>query len=411
MKNKTIFTGFGPNITKQDVKIACGLLFTPWKWKKGESTNKVETWLKEYFTSKFSFTFDSGRTSLHYGLKALGVGEGDEVLVQAYTCMVVSNAITWTGAKPVYVDVEQDFNMSVENLNTKITQKTKVIIIQHTFGKPANLESILELAKQHNIKIIEDCAHALGTRYNGKLLGTFGDIGMFSFGSDKVISCVRGGGLITNDPTVADKLKESQTRLPDSRLLKIKQHLLHIILFSFGKSIYHLGVGKWLLGLTRKLHITAAIIDPPEKHGKQPIFYPTLLPNALAKILLNQIANLEKFNKHRQEIAKLYHDKIDNQKIIKPEWDDGSIWIRYTVLVDNSVKLHTEAKKQGVLLGNWYNAAIAPCDVDISKSGYKTNSCPNAERLAKMSVNLPTNKNITTKNAEKIINLINNYGG
>ena len=80
---KTIFTGFGPNITDQDVRNAWSLSFTPWKWKKGNFVLEIENWLKEYFESKFSFTFDSGRTALHYSLKALGVGDGDEVLVQS----------------------------------------------------------------------------------------------------------------------------------------------------------------------------------------------------------------------------------------------------------------------------------------------------------------------------------------
>jgi perosamine synthetase len=407
---KTIFTGFGPNITSADTKTAWGLIFKPWKWRAGNFVNKAEDWLKEYFQTKFSFVFDSGRTSLHYALKSLEIGESDEVIVQSYTCMVVSNAIVWTGAKPVYVDVGSDFNIDVDDLNKKITQKTKVIIIQHTFGIPADIEGILETAKEHDIKIIEDCAHALGAKYNNKLLGTFGDIGMFSFGSDKVISCVRGGGVITNNDNIAKKLKDFQSRLPESRLWKIKQHLLHIIYFSFWKKTYGIGVGKWILGIARKLHITASIIYKEEKRGKQPIFYPALLPNALAKIFLNQTKNLENFNNHRMSIAQLYSGKINNPKITKPEWNKNSIWLRYTILVDNPTKLHTEAKKQGILLGNWYNTPIAPCDIDINKSGYKTGSCPNAERLSSMSINLPTNKNITEADAEKIITLVNNYG-
>ena len=407
---KTIFTGFGPNITDQDVRNAWSLSFTPWKWKKGNFVLEIENWLKEYFESKFSFTFDSGRTALHYSLKALGVGEGDEVLVQSYTCMVVSNAIVWTGAKPVYVDVENNFNMDADDLSKKITQKTKVIIIQHTFGTPANLDGITKIAKERNLKIIEDCAHSLGAKYNEKLLGNFGDIGMFSFGSDKVISCVRGGGLITNDDDIAKRLKDFQSRLPDSRLWKIKQHLLHIIFFPIGKKLYSIKVGKWFLGLTRKLNITASIIYQPEKKGKQVLFYPSLLPNALAKILSNQIKNLKNFNTHRQKIAQLYNEKITNTKIIKPVWNNDSIWLRYTILVDNPNKLHRQAKKQNIILGTWYNSAIAPCDIDLEKSGYKPGDCPNAERLASLSINLPTNKNITEADAEKIITLINKYG-
>jgi len=418
---KPIFTGFSPNLTLSDTFTACGFLFLPWKWarlRSGEAPQKVEAWLQKYFGSKHAYTYDSGRTALHHALKACRVREDDEVLVQSYTCMVVSNAIIWTGAKPVYVDVGDDFNMDSANLEKKITDKSKVLIIQHTYGKPADLKRLIKIAKENNLKIIEDCAHSFGTKHDEKLLGTFGDIGMFSFGSDKILSCVRGGGLITSNKNIANKLTELQSRLPLSRRIKIIQHLLHYIIFSKGKPIYNLGVGKWVLGISKKLNLMNKIIYSPEKHGKQVLFYPSLLPNSLATILVKQFKTFEKVNKHRQEIAKLYNDKIithrvsvcsDNTKITKPEWSDESIWLRYTLLVDHPEKLHAQAKKQGIILGNWYNNVIAPKDIDLEKSGYKTGDCPNAEKLSSMSINLPTNRHTTTKDTEKIIKIVNRY--
>jgi len=406
---KFIFTGFAPNLTNQDVKTACGLLFKPWSWKKGDSAEKIETWLKNYFSTKYAFAFDSGRTALFYALKSLNIKPDDEVLVQAYTCMVVSNAVVWTGAKPIYVDIDSDFNMDANDLQKKITNKAKVLIIQHTFGKPANLEKLLNIAKENNLKIIEDCAHSLGGKFNNKLLGTFGDIGIFSFGSDKIISCVRGGGLITNDDKTASKIKEYQTRLPHSRLLKIKQHLCHYPIFFIGKKLYSIGVGKWILAIAKKLNLTNKIIYKQEKIGKQVLFYPSLLPNALAKILLNQTEKISEFNNHRQQIAKLYNDKINNPKITKPDWTNESVWLRYTILVENPHKLRRLAKNQNIILGDWYSCPIAPADINITKSGYKAGDCPKAEQLSAMSINLPTDKNITNTDAERIINLVNQY--
>ncbi len=400
--NKPIFTGFAPNLTLQDLKTACAFLFLPWHWKNlchGQAINKVEEWLRDYFQIKNVFTYDSGRTALHYALKALGAKENDDVLVQAYTCMVVSNAINWTRAKPIYVDVCDDFNMDPEDLEKKITDKAKILIIQHTFGKPANLDKLLTIAQKYKLKVIEDCAHALGARYSKQLVGTFGDIGMFSFGSDKIVSCGRGGALITNQEIIASKLREFQTQLPLANRLKVIQHLNSFPLFSLGKSLYNLNFGKWLLGLARMLNLMNKIIYIPEKQGRPITFYPSLLPNALAQILLNQLKNLKTVNKHRQKIARLYDQKISRQK---PEWNKDSIWLRYTLLRNNAKAMRFQAKKAGIILGDWYSCPIAPCDINQQASGYISNSCPNAEKLAILSINLPTNCHISEKDVNRI---------
>ena len=111
--------------------------------------------------------------------------------------------------------------MDPDDARKKITERTKALIIQHTFGTPADVESLAQLGKEKNVKIIEDCAHSLGVRHHGKLTGTFSDIGIFSFGSDKVVSCVRGGGVITSDDNLAAKLRAYQNALPLFPLKKL----------------------------------------------------------------------------------------------------------------------------------------------------------------------------------------------
>jgi perosamine synthetase len=406
---KYIFTGFAPNLSKQDVVKAIGFLFLPWKWffwKKGPDVAKVEDWLKQYFTVLDAVTFDSGRTALYYALKALGVGKGDEVVLQAYTCIVVTNAIRWTGAKPVYVDVMDDFNMSAKSFEDVITSKTKAVIIQHTFGTSADLEQLLPIAKKNNLKIIEDCAHSFGADYNGKKLGTFSDIGILSFGSDKVVSCARGGGLVVNNAEVAKKLRKLQHDLPFASLFKIKQHLLSFPFFYFGKETYHIGVGKGLLWVAKKLHLTNRIIYNKEKRGQQVSFYPTKLPNALASILLGQLSNLASNLEHRKKIASIYSSTITNNLLPIT----NSIFLRYPLLVDNPNKLLQIAKKNNIILGDWYRSVVAPADIDPKITGYVDGCCSNAEKLAKKSVNLPTNASITPKQAIKISKIVNAYG-
>jgi len=409
-----IFTGFLPNATKQDFRKALSFLFLPWKWfslRKGKNILKVEDWFKKYFFVKYAITFDSGRTALQKALESLGIKQDDEVLIQAYTCIVVSNAVIWAGGKPIYVDINDDFNMDQKDLEKKITDKSKVLIIQHTFGNPANLRGLLEIAQKNNLRVIEDCAHSLGIKYNGKLTGTLGDIGMFSFGSDKVVSCLRGGALITNNENLGGKIRQLQQELPLSKSLKVWQYLLIFLIFAIGKPLYKFGIGKIMMWGFKKFNITGRIIYEKEKQGKQVSFYPSQLPNALAEILLKQLENLDGMNDHRRKIAKIYFEGIKNKLVKLPPQDKNSNYLRFTLLVDKSKKLLNLAKKQDILLGDWYNTVIAPGDCNKDNARYIKGSCPNAENLAPKSINLPTNINIKAEQTEKIIKFINSYAG
>ncbi|EKE06991.1 MAG: DegT/DnrJ/eryc1/StrS aminotransferase [uncultured bacterium] len=409
-----IFTGFHPNIYKKDVSTALSFLFLPWKWsqlKKGNNIIQVENWLQNYFSVKYAITFDSGRTALQKAIEATDIKYGDEVLVQAYTCLVVSNAINWAGAKPVYVDINEDLNMSVEDLKKKITPKSKILIIQHTFGKAADLENLLQIAKENNLIVIEDCAHTIGGKYQDKLIGTWGDIGMFSFGTDKVISSSRGGALITNNDKIAEKIMLLNKKLPESSTKTILQNLCNFPIFYIGKALYDVAnLGKLGLSLAQKMGITGKIIYKEEKSCHKLNFYPAKYPNSLAKILLNQLQKLEQMNKHRQEISEIYDKMLVAKNIQKPQISNDEILLRYTILVDNPKNLIQLAKKKRIILGNWYDSVIAPNDkyLDIERTGYIKNSCPKAEYLATRSINLPINKDITYTQAKLIVELINN---
>lgn len=409
---KTIFTGFSPNLRKKELNIALNFLINPLKWItiiKGDEEKKVKEYLETKFKNHKVTLFDSGRTSLNIALQALGATKDDEILVQAYTCMVVSNAINFTGAKPVYVDIKNDFNMDPDDLRKKITPRSKVIIIQHTFGKPADLDKIIKIAKENNLKIIEDCAHSIGAKHKDNLLGTFSDIAMFSFGSDKVISCNRGGALITKDNYIHKKINDYQRNLPLPKLNKTITHLIHYPIFYIGKKLYSIKIGKILLATTKKLNLTNKIIYKKEKTGERVSFYPSKLANSLAKILYSQLQDLEENIKHRKKIATIYNKQLNNQKIIKPRFDNESLFLRYAILSSKPEKIKSYAKKENIILGDWYNQAIAPRGVDIKSSHYIAGSCPKAEEISSKSINLPTNINITVDDANRIVNLINKF--
>ena len=163
---KLVFTSLSPNVEAEDRQYAWRLLLQPWNWRSGGSIGECEEWFKKYFDVPHAWGVNSGRSGLFLILQALGIERGDEVLLQAFTCNAVPNPILWVGATPIYVDIDEEtLNMDPADLEKKITPRAKAIIVQHTFGYPADMNRILEIAKKHNLIIIEDCAHALGARY------------------------------------------------------------------------------------------------------------------------------------------------------------------------------------------------------------------------------------------------------
>ena len=143
---------------------------------------------------KYAFTFSAGRMALYAILEALDIGDGDEVIIPGYTCVVVPAAIIYSGAKPVYVDIsEKDYNIDVAKIEAKITDRTKAIIAQYTYGNPCNIGIIRQICHRHNLVLIEDCAHTLGTFDKDTMLGTMGDVAFFSTDHTKFISTSVGG--------------------------------------------------------------------------------------------------------------------------------------------------------------------------------------------------------------------------
>ena len=161
------------------------------------------------FSAKRAFSFWKGRVALYVILKSLGVGEGDEVILPSYTCVMDVNTIKYLDAKPVYVDIEPDtLNMNVNLLEEKITSKTKVIIAQHTYGYVCDMDAILEIANRRNITVIEDCCPCLGSTYKGKLAGTFGKAAYFSFQWNKPYTTGLGGMAICHDDNLAESIRQ-----------------------------------------------------------------------------------------------------------------------------------------------------------------------------------------------------------
>ena len=158
----------------------------------------------------------SGTEALHIALRALDIGPGDEVITTSHTAVATAKAISLTGAKPVFVDIEpQYYTMDPDLLEAALTSKTKAVLPVHIYGQPCEMDAISEIAQAHNIPVVEDCAQAHGATYKGKRLGSLGDIGCFSFYPTKNLGGVGdGGALITNDDRLAS-LAEVKSKTVD----------------------------------------------------------------------------------------------------------------------------------------------------------------------------------------------------
>lgn len=402
-----ISASLSPNAERDDVVSAWRVLLSPWTWKYGQAVGRVEDWFREYFHAPSAVSFNSGRAAELAILSSLGIGQGDEVMVQAFTCNVVANSVLWTGAIAVYVDIDDTYNMDVRDMENKRTKKTRAIIVQHTFGIPADMDSIVAFAHKHKLLIIEDCAHSFGATYKGKKVGSFGDAAFFSFGRDKVISSVWGGMAILHAacriPDAKTKLLEFQKKLPMPGFFWIAQQLIHPIAFTFIIKTYSMLIGKVLLVFMQALHLLSFPVSEKEKRGIRPSHIPSRYPDALAQLLVGQLGKLSRYTKQRQDNARYYSSELTAKGIQTLPYQEGAAYLRFPVLVKNSDEIVRHAKNTGILLGNWYRNVIDPVGVDMRAVGYIEGSCPNAERIARSIVNLPTR--ISSSQAKRVVEL------
>jgi len=180
------------------------------KWlSMGPVTQRFEEEFANYLGVKHAFGVSSGTAALHIALKAWGIKGGDEVIVPSLTFVATANSLLYCGAKPVFADITNldNFNISPDDILEKITSKTKAITIVHYGGYPCDMNAIMEIAEDHNLKIIEDAAHAPGAEYKGRKCGTIGDVGCFSFFANKNLVTGEGGMIVTNDDSLAEKIR------------------------------------------------------------------------------------------------------------------------------------------------------------------------------------------------------------
>lgn len=397
---RPISPGLSPNLEYDDIVLAAKNLISGRVFNNSSyESKKVTTWFNENYNFKQSYTLNSGRSALFLALQAAGIKKGDEVLVSAFTCVAVPNCVIWCQAVPVFVDISPTtLTMDPLSILKKINNKTKAIIVQHTFSIPAEIERIMQIAKSNNLVVIENCAHGIMTKYKGKFLGQFGDMTIFSFGRDKAISSVSGGLLSVNNNkylNVSEKLFKSLP-YPDV-IWTLKQHI-HILSMILILPLYNFAkIGKLILFILQRLSLIGFPVSKVELNGGKPDDYPKKLPDSLSRLVFHQLNKLNKFNLIRIQFTNLYNKLFPDN----PFFTRNLPLLRYPLIVKNRDQILTKTKAVNILLGKWYSNVIDPSGVDLTEINYQSD-CKTAENISGQIVNLPTYPTLTMTDFSEI---------
>ncbi len=397
---RPIAISLSPNTEPDDIAVAQTLLSKQSTWSDTSSLDKITTFLEERFGGT-AVLFSAGRTAITAALQAAGITKGDEVIIQGFTCSAVSLAVILTGATPVYVDIDSStYSVDAEKMKTAITSKTKVIILQHTFGIPGPIDAVLSLARQHNLLVIEDCAHSLGATSNGQPLGTAGDITILSFGRDKMLSCVFGGAAIARNPEIANKVEEIAKKKSQAPTWWVKQQLRHPIIFQSVVQHYFTW-GKYYLRIMQMFKQLSLAVAPAEKLGQKIPLLDYAFHPALGQLLWQQLQKLDRYTTRRTEIVKKYDQAFGTTY-------NGPL-LRYPILVKDPALFLQVAKQRHMLLGDWYHQVVAPAGVTSAATQYQAGTCPTAEEVVQHVVNLPTYPLLLDAQVEQVITFVKEY--
>lgn len=420
MFNKTITTEFFTTINFNIfIKTLWLLTYNLPFLRKWSYISYVEHELLSYIwvNSSKIISFYNWRSAIYHALEMIWVTNTDEVVVSWYTCVSVSNAVIQSGAKIVYSDIDSsNLWLSISELEKNINNNTRVIIIQHTFWKPAMIDEIIELAKKRNILVIEDCALSLWSRVNEKKLWSFWDFSVFSTWRDKVISSVTWGFLIINNKSYFEKTESiTNNQVMPSRTLVIKNLLYNIIGYISYKTYDFFKLGRVIIYLARKCWIITQILTKSEKNSDFNKFN-YKLPNSLAFLASSELEKIKFICTYRKSLWEYYNDEI-NSKYFKPLFQkidtETNNYFRYPILIESEKTkndLYKYMRKNNIILWNtWSWTNIVPVWSDLEKAKYIPGSCPVAEDISKRILNLPGHKKTNENDIHKVLKLLNNY--
>ena len=390
-----------------DCMAAARYLVDPRQLVKGPAIAEYEETFADTIGVRHAFSFASARVGFYGLLRILGVGPGDEVLLQVPTHIVVANAIRYVGARPVYVDCTHDtFNMDLEDAEHKITPQTKILLIQHTFGIPAEMDQALALASRHGLVLLEDCVHALGAKFDGRMVGSFGKAAFFSTEETKIISTTMGGVVVTDDDELAARLAGFQKNCPPPSASLAARYILKLVLYYFLMEPYlHFYTRAAYEFFGRRLPLPRPT-SQDELLGHKPHVYEQLLSNAQAAVGLRQLERLEDNIAHRRAISMIYREELGRAgfPLFTVPARSQPAMVRFPVWVTDRPAV-VKAAAPHLVMGTWFTSVLEEA-VSPECGEYVAGSCPRAEEAARHLVNLPTHPRVTAADATNLASLL-----
>jgi len=408
--SKLISPDFFPNFEKDDYDLIFSILKNKKEWQEGRELDLLKFELKKFFPDSYFFLFTTERGAIEHFLRFYFKYEKrKKIATQAFSCFVVPKAIIKAGGIPIFIDISKNYlNFNLDQLENVFNKHSDIstVILQNTFGVPNNLEDIINFLEDKNVLIIENLAHSFGSKFKGKYLGNFGDASFISFGRSKVLSSIFGGVLIIKNKKLAEDFniyyQNLKLKFP-SKIFILRCLIYTMLMIKLRKNFNSLN--KTLMVLMKTLGLSVLEISKKEKMGLTEDFSMTKMPNAFAKIALNQLKKIFKLNDHRKFITDLYLKEGIIPYGETPTSNYEFYYLRYPIIYPEKRKIIEYFKKFNIYLGNWYNSVLAPINKRLDKFGYYYGMCKNAENLTYSIFNLPTNI-LTTENDALLISEI-----
>lgn len=329
----------------------------------GPEVRAFEEEFAGYTGAKYCVGLASGLDALWLAFKVLGIGEGDEVIVQANTYIASVMGITINGATPVFVEPDEYFNIDVDKIESLITPKTKAILVVHLYGQASQMNKVVALCRKYNLKLVEDCAQSHGACFEDKMTGTFGDIGCFSFYPSKNLGAFGdAGAIVTDDEELAKAMRVYRN-------------------YGSEKRYYNMVVGA-----------------------------NSRLDELQAGLLRVKLAHIQELTQERENLAQTYLSKIKNKKITLPQIRENCshVWHQFVIRCDKRDELIQYLEERGI--GSIIHYPIPP---HLSEAygylGYKMGDYPITEAYAATILSLPMYNGMTAEEIEKVIQALNDF--
>lgn len=331
----------------------------------GQELKQFEDEWAQYVGSRYCVGLASGLDALILAFRALNIGEGDEVIVQGNTYIASVIGITSNRAKPIFVEPDESFGIDLNKIEKKITKKTKAILVVHLYGIPCEMQGIVDLCKKYNLRLIEDCAQSHGAEYHGKMTGTFGDIGCFSFYPSKNLGAFGdAGAVVTDHEELADKIR---------------------ILRNYGSE--------------KRYYNKVAGVN-------------SRLDELQAGLLRVKLRHLEELTQEREAIAARYIEEINNELIQLPipRKECRCVWHQFvlqTIFRDELIN-YLKERKIGTIIHYPVPPHLAEAYIGL---GYRKGDFPITERLADTVLSIPVYNGMTEKEIDYVVDCINKFRG